>query len=70
MTVFSFFLRNGGVIEWPAPDGMTMQQLVHGMVNLRGHLSADLFVPMDNIACIGVKNGTQEVVRPVGQTVQ
>ena len=69
-TTFSFFLRNGGVIEWPAPDGMTMADLVQRMNDNGGHLAADLYIPADMVNCIGMNSGTAKINPMPTMTVQ
>ena len=64
-----FFLRHGAVVDWPVPDPANFSlQFMVANIRSSGHFSApDLYIPHDEIACIGLDSGTFKVQQPQGR---
>lgn len=67
-----FFLRHGAMVEWPVPAGQpfAMQGLVHGIRGAGFFIADDLYIPADEIACIGLSGASAKVVQPQHARVQ
>lgn len=66
-----FFLRHGAMVEWPVPPGpFTLQALVHGIRGAGFFIADDLYIPADEIGCIGLSGSAARVVQPQHARVQ
>lgn len=61
-----FFLRHGAMVEWPVPDPDNFSfQVLCLNIRAQGYFVApDLFIPEDEIGCIGLEGGSARVVHP------
>jgi hypothetical protein len=67
-----FFLRHGAMVEWPVPQGQpfTMTALVHGIRGVGFFVADDLYIPAEEIACIGLSGAAAKVTQPQHRSVQ
>lgn len=64
--IVQFFLRHGSIVSWPVPEGQAFS-LAMLVMNVRSNgyfVHEDLYIPGDEIACIGLAGGTARVRNP------
>lgn len=61
-----FFLRHGAMVEWPVPANMPfgMGALAAQIRSTGQFLADDLYIPADEIACIGISGASAKVTPP------
>lgn len=61
-----FFLRHGTIVSWPVPANQPFSLGVLA-INVRSQgyfISDDVYIPADEIACIGLAGGSAKVRQP------
>lgn len=61
-----FFLRHGAMVEWPVPEGdqFSLPAMCQAIRASGFFVSPDLYIPADEIACIGLEGGSFKVQQP------